>query len=359
MGGTDTEDSSSDSEENGSDSEEGGSDKDGDESSSEESDDSDDRGKSKKKKSSKSNRSSPRKQQQQQMEMQPPPQQQQPAVVQQQQGDLLDDILNMGISSTPQQPPQQQQQNQMTSGGGMGGGGLDLFDFDDVPTTSNNNGGYNGPPLSMAFDGNKGQGLEMSLGFKQENGSPMMVVQAVNRSNNAISRIDIKFNKNYLGIQPTSTVPLNGQINPGQTQTVSLPLQLSQPPTPKNPLDLTVQMAARSIRTNTAKPPVTMFAVQIPAEIFFDSNNPNTLSDRGAFLAEWRAITEDQSQTIKQCKNTDVERVKGIFMGNSCGFVADRQIPNRECLCILRRRSNLWQSCWRYLWRTMERAEWW
>merc|ERR1719334_1502095 len=107
-GGTDTEDSSSDSEENGSDSEEGGSDKDGDESSSEESDDSDDRGKSKKKKSSKSNRSSPRKQQQQQqqMEMQPPPQQ------------------------------QQQQQNQMTSGGGMGGG-LDLFDFDDVPTTSN------------------------------------------------------------------------------------------------------------------------------------------------------------------------------------------------------------------------------
>merc|ERR1719242_429886 len=327
-GGTDTEDSSSDSEENGSDSEEGGSDKDGDESSSEESDDSDDRGKSKKKKSSKSNRSSPRKQQ---MEMQPPPQQPQPAaVVQQPQptGDLLDDILNMGISSTPQQPPQQQQQqNQMTSGGG--GGGLDLFDFDDVPSTSNNNGGYNGPPLSMAFDSNKGQGLEMSLGFKQENGSPMMVVQAVNRSNNAISRIDIKFNKNYLGIQPTSTVPLNGQINPGQTQTVSLPLQLSTPPTPKNPLDLTVQMAARSIRANTAKPPVTMFAVQIPAEIFFDSNNPNTLSDRGAFLAEWRAITEDQSQTIKQCKNTDTETVKGIFTGNSCGFVADRQIPNR------------------------------
>merc|ERR1719216_608117 len=142
-----------------------------------------------------------------------------------------------------------------------------------------------------------------------------MMVMAANRSNEAISRIDIKFNKNYLGIQPT--------------QTVSLQLQLSQPPTPKNPLDVTVQMAARSIRTNTAKPPVTMFAVQIPAEIFFDSNNPNTLSDRGAFLAEWRAITEDQSQTIKQCKNTDVERVKGIFMGNSCGFVADRQIPNR------------------------------
>merc|ERR1712241_1067077 len=241
--------------------------------------------------------------------------------------DLLGDILNMGISSTStsQQPMAMGQQ---TSGGG-GGGDFDLFGFGDDAPSTNNGGGYNGPPLTMAFDSNKGQGLEMSLAFKQEDGSPMMVVQAVNRSNNAISRIDIKFNKNYLGIQPTSTVPLNGQINPGQTQTVSLPLQLSQPPTPKNPLDLTVQMAARSIRANTAKPPVTMFAVQIPAEIFFDSNHPNTLSDRGAFLTEWRAITEDQSQTIKQCKNTDTETVKNIFTANNCGFVADRQIPNR------------------------------
>merc|ERR1719334_2962176 len=245
-----------------------------------------------------------------------PPPQQQP------QQDLLGDLF--GTPSTTQQPPQP---NEHTSGGG--GGFDDIFSsFGDAPQS---NGGYNGPPLTMAFDSNKGQGMEMSLGFKRENGSPFMVIQAANKSNNAISRIDIKFNKNYLGIQPTATVPLNGPINPGQTQTVSLQLQLSQPPTPKNPLDLTVQMAARSIRANTAKPPVTMFAVQIPAEIFFDSNNPNTLSDRNGFLAEWRGIpnTEDQSQTIKQCKNADVGVVKDIFMKNSCSFIADRQIPNR------------------------------
>lgn len=46
-------------------------------------------------------------------------------------------------------------------------------------------------------------------------------------------------------------------------------------------------------------------------------------------MTEWRAITEDQSQTIKQCKNTDTETVKNIFTANNCGFVADRQIPNR------------------------------
>jgi len=249
--------------------------------------------------------------------MQPPPQQ---APVQQAPvDDLLGDIL--GMSMTPANPqPAAPQQTQ-------GGGALDLFGFDE-PVQQNS-----GPsiPMTMAFDSQKGVGLEMKLGFQRQNDSPMMVIEATNRSNAAVSRIDIKFNKNYLGIQPTSTVPLNGQINPGQSQTVSLKLQCSTPPTPKQPLDLTVQMAARSVRGNGGKPPVTMFAIQIPAEIFFEGNAPQTLSDRNAFLSEWRAIpnTDDQSQTIKQCKNTDVEMVKGIFTGNSCIFIADRQIPNR------------------------------
>merc|ERR1711933_458816 len=82
---------------------------------------------------------------------------------------------------------------------------------------------------------------------------------------------------------------------------------LSQEPTPKNPLDLTVQMAARTMNSSLPKPPVTMFAVQIPAEIFFDN----------------------QSHTIKQCKNTDTQVVKDIFLKNQCSFIADRQIPNR------------------------------
>ena len=319
-------DSSSDDDEDGDDgdgsNDGGGDDGDSDNDSDEGSDDSDSSSGGKRKKRKKKKGKNAKTTKSPGAQQQAPPQQEQPA------DDLLGDILGMGISSTPQQAPPQQTQTAM--GGGGGGGGFDdIFGaFDNAPSSSSP---PKGPPLSMAFDGAKGQGLEMALGFQRENGCPLMVVQAANRSNNAISRIDIKFNKNYLGIQPKATVPLNGQINPGQTQTVRLQLQLTQPPTPKKPLDLTVQMAARSIRANTAKPPVTMFAVQIPAEIFFDSNDPQTLSDRNAFLAEWRSIpnTEDQSQTIKQCKNTDVGAVKAIFMRNSCQFIADRQIPNR------------------------------
>ena len=228
----------------------------------------------------------------------------------------------MGVSNAPQQ--------QATAGGGGGGGLDDLFGgaFNDPAPTQTQ---YNGPPLSMAFDRNKGSGLEMSVGFQRKANKPIMIVQCANRGNDTVTRIDIKFNKNYLGIQPTQTVPLNGNVGPGQTQTVELLLQLSQDPTPKNPLDLTVQMAARSMRLNVAKPPVTMFAVAIPAEIFFDNTNASTLTERTEFLSEWRSIpnTDDQSQTIKQCKNTDTSVVKGIFKNNYCSFVADRQIPNR------------------------------
>merc|ERR1719461_6458 len=235
--------------------------------------------------------------------------------------DLMGDLLGMG--STPSQPAQ----SQATSGGG-GGGGMDLFDdmFGGSSSAPQQN-AYNGPPMTVAFDSQKGQGLEMSVAFERNT----MIIKVDNKSNGDISRIDIKFNKNYLGIQPQGSVPLSGNVGPGQSQTVKLPLQLSQEPTPKQPLDLTVQMAARTMNSSLPKPPVTMFMVQIPAEIFLDNQNANTLTDRSAFLTEWRAIpsSEDQSQTIKQCKNTDTNVVKDIFMKNGCSFIADRQIPNR------------------------------
>merc|ERR1712048_225580 len=223
--------------------------------------------------------------------------------------DLMGDLLGMG--STPSQPAQ----SQPTSGGG-GGGGMDLFDdmFGGSSSAPQQN-SYNGPPMTVAFDSQKGQGLEMSVAFERNT----MIIKVDNKSNGDISRIDIKFNKNYLGIQPQGSVPLSGNVGAGQSQTVKLPL------------DLTVQMAARTMNSSLPKPPVTMFMVQIPAEIFLDNQNANTLTDRSAFLAEWRAIpsSEDQSQTIKQCKNTDTNVVKDIFMKNGCSFIADRQIPNR------------------------------
>merc|ERR1719447_426211 len=126
------------------------------------------------------------------------PPQQQPTPQQQPQPDLLGDILGMGTQSAAPSNASQP----VTSGGGGGGGGLDdLFGAmafgDAAPSQSA------GPPLTVAFDGAKGQGLAVSVGFHcPEKGRPLMVIEAANRSPTAISRIDLKFNKNYLGIQP-------------------------------------------------------------------------------------------------------------------------------------------------------------
>merc|ERR1719464_2663868 len=241
--------------------------------------------------------------------------------------DLMGDLLGMSMGSSSTAAPTQA--SQPTSGGG-GGGGMDLFDDmfgDSSASAAPQQNAYNGPPLVQAFDSQKGQGMAMSVAFERNT----MIIKVDNKSNGDISRIDIKFNKNYLGIQPQGSVPLNGSVSAGQSQTIKLTLQLTQEPTPKQPLDLNVQMAARTMNSSLPKPPVTMFIVQIPAEIFFDNQNGNTLTDRTAFLSEWRAInnSEDQSQTIKQCKNTDVNVVKDIFLKNGCSFIAERQIPNR------------------------------
>merc|ERR1719206_693590 len=298
-----------------------------DEDSSDEASDSDssEDNKRKKKKDKKSSKKSPKKKSPQQAPVQsapavqqPPPQQQQPA-----QDDLLGGLF--GAPTQPSQPAQPQQT--------VGGGGGDLFD--DM---------FGGPspvqqpqtpsvPMTQVVDAQKGQGLSISVGFVHENG-PQMVLQLSNQSQNAVIRVDIKFNKNYLGINPAATVPLQGNIGPGQSQTVRLGLMLSGEPQMKRPLDaaaLTVQMAARSMRQGVAKAPVAMFAVVVPAEVFLDDKNPAALTDKAQWLGQWRAIaaSEDQSQTLKQCKNADQGSLKAIFERSQCTWIADRQIQGR------------------------------
>merc|ERR1712242_614825 len=96
-------------------------------------------GASKKKKNKKKQQSSP---------MQPPPQQ---APVQQAPvDDLLGDILGMTMTAANPQPAAP-----VTQGGG---GGLDLFGFDDPIGNVQNSPQI---PMTMAFDSQKGVGLEM------------------------------------------------------------------------------------------------------------------------------------------------------------------------------------------------------
>merc|ERR1712013_769349 len=94
---------------------------------------------------------------------------------------------------------------------------------------------------------------------------------------------------------------------------MGLALQLSGEPQMKRPLDAAA------------------LAVQIPAEVFLDDQNSAALTDKAQWLAQWRAIaaTEDQSQTLKQCKNNEQSALRAAFERNQCTWIADRQIQGR------------------------------
>ena len=74
-----------------------------------------------------------------------------------------------------------------------------------------------------------------------------------------------------------------------------------------------------------------MFAGQIPAEVFLDDKHAAALPDKVQWLAQWRTFpaSEDQSQTIKQCKNTQQQAMRVIKERNQCTWIADRQISGR------------------------------
>eukprot|EP01084_Bolivina_argentea_P111840 199479_1 len=182
--------------------------------------------------------------------------------------------------------------------------------------------------LHMVFDVNKGDGLEMSMGFKNKNNMPIMIVKCTNKQVNIINRIDIKFNKNYLGIQPIQTVPLNGNITYNQTQIIDVPLKLIQEPLIKEPLDLNVQIAVRIVWLNKPSK-VVMFASIIPSQIFFDCYHK--LMDKNKFLSEWKSVsvTNDIKKIFDKKLDINIENIKQIYKNNSFVCIGDRNIPNR------------------------------
>jgi vesicle coat complex subunit len=210
------------------------------------------------------------------------------------------------------------------------GGGLmdDLFGFGDTPGQGNASGaGYGQLAFVVALESAKGLGLQLSVAFKQNTGAPIMVVKCENFSHQVISRLDMKLNKNYLGIQPSGPLRLDCDLNQNETQYCEVPLQLSIDPVPKNPLDTKVQIAVRSARSGSPKPVVSMFAVSVPAQTFFAASP----IDRMTFLNTWKGITDQQAQSEKMqaLSNPNPVAVKDLLTRHRCSFIAERQIPGR------------------------------
>jgi len=191
--------------------------------------------------------------------------------------------------------------------------------------------------LALAFASTKSDGLTMRVAFARRGGAAVMTAQCVNNGRDAIGRIDVKFNKNYLGVAPTQTLPLSGDLLAGTSQTVDVALSLSMDPKqsqPNQPIDTSVQMAARSIlkaRDGRSTANVHLFAQRVPAEIFFDADGAECMEVRQPkkFLAEWKrigAVTE-----AKQIFDSErsVEELQSVLEKKRFVFVAKREVIGR------------------------------
>lgn len=199
--------------------------------------------------------------------------------------------------------------------------------------------------LKMVINSNKGNGIEISVGFsRKDNEIPTMIVKCVNKSNNNIIKgIDFKFNKNYLGIEPMKALPLTNDIEPGQSQIINIRLKLSKGALPlkseltlNTELDFNVEMAVRLITINKSHQSpnpakIVLFASQINPQIFFENTDKSMVVDKNLFVSKWKSISTNNQQQIifDKPKDKTVENIKNIFKDNSFVFIHKRHVSNR------------------------------
>jgi len=192
---------------------------------------------------------------------------------------------------------------------------LDMFDtLSTTPNTTKQ------APLRIVVDFNAGSGLQLGFDYKNVNGAPVMLIEAFNKTGTSISRIDVRFNKNYLGIQPEPTLSLNGDLAANSCKVYEMQLKLAQPPVTQTPLNTKVEMAVRSVR-NGQKEAVAKFSDSIPSHIFFENNGIG----KDEYANEWKTLPqENQQQEALKSINSDVEGIKRNLSQTNCSFVADR-----------------------------------
>ncbi|ETO21281.1 hypothetical protein RFI_15919 [Reticulomyxa filosa] len=140
----------------------------------------------------------------------------------------------------------------------------------------------------------------------------------------SINRVDIKFNVNYLGIEPTQTLPLNGLISFGSSQLAELPLVLSGEPQQRTPLNTKVQVAVRAAFVNSNEKAIFKFDTTIPSHIFFE-----TLAiDKNDYLEKWKNIQQSDGQSVqlKPAKTPDIEAIKTHLGRHNCIFISPREV---------------------------------
>jgi len=182
------------------------------------------------------------------------------------------------------------------------------------------------PPMENVLRADMTQGIIVDTGYKRENNQVVMVVKVTNNGQQGITALDIKFNNNYLGIQPTQTLPLNGSVNAGFSQVAEVTLALPGDPQQRTPFVPKVQAAVR-VSLSSGQKVVHKFETTISPHFFLET----ATIEKNDYLEKWKNIpqTDGQSIQLKSLKSIDVEDIKTSLAKSNCQFIAQREIPDK------------------------------
>lgn len=184
-----------------------------------------------------------------------------------------------------------------------------------------------GPPGPVLLDAGKGKGLEISAGFSGTSSAINFNLRLVNRSSSPMNGFMIQFDKNTFKLKPSSpivNVP-GGQLMPGQTADVSLPITFGGEPGTSLSTEIRVAM-----KNNVD---VFYFAAQFPFQILFSSNGELS---KGDYLKLWRSIPDANEHVIEvsPLRISDPASLASFLRENNIFMVARNQRDGNDVLYL-------------------------
>jgi len=189
--------------------------------------------------------------------------------------------------------------------------------------SSDENGEEGATRKKIVMTEKQGKGLQVKNQWVRRNGQLMMDLTFENKSKQQLSNMQIKFNKNFLGINPgISKLPVS--LPPGGSADFMLPITTTHQ-IGDNAKAGVIQMAVKNDIG------VVYFQDKLSAYMLFEEDG---LLEKRAWLEKWKELpdTSEQQITIENRVYKSAEDILERFSASNVFHIATRQLENKKLL---------------------------
>jgi AP-1 complex subunit beta-1 len=200
----------------------------------------------------------------------------------------------------------------------------DLFGFDGG---SSNGKEAKKAPKTQVVTADKSGGIEVFVGFTNQNGSPVLEMDINNQGQTPVNTLAIQLNKNAFGLAPTNQqLVFNPPVMPGSSGSVTVVLAATPaslaPQVPGQPPSPTVQAAVKNMTNGS----VFYFNAAFPFEAMFTTDGA---LESSVFINSWKNIPDTNQIlfTVQDLPSSDADAVIAKLGSANVSFIARRAVP--------------------------------